>query len=242
MNIKCKTDKGRIRENNQDYVVTLKGKKYILLIVADGMGGHNAGEIASKSACITIRDYIFKNFDGYESIENLIKDSIVAANEEVYKKSLSNKNFNGMGTTVTCSLIYKDNIYIGHVGDSRAYLINKVGIVKITQDHSYVQELIDNGSITEKEAINHPQRNIITRAVGTEMDVTIDIKMMNINKGDYILICTDGLTNYINNDEIFEIVSSNKKNAVDELINLAKERGGSDNISIIIAGKEGENE
>lgn len=242
MYIRCKTDRGKIRERNQDYIVTVRGRRYTLLVVADGMGGHNAGEIASKIAATTIREFIFKNFDSYTDIEKLLHDAINASNSEVYNEAKRNENLEGMGTTATCCLVYCDKVYIGHVGDSRAYLINKVGIVKITQDHSYVQQLIDNGSITENEALNHPQRNLITRAVGTEEYVEVDTKSMDINNGDMILICSDGLTNYLNSHEIFDIVKNKMEASVDELVDLANERGGSDNISVIIARKEGENE
>jgi protein phosphatase len=240
--VKCKTDKGKIRKSNEDYVITLKSKRYWLFIVADGMGGANAGEVASKIAALTVRNFIFENFDNYIDKVRLMKDAIIKSNEEVYKQSLKSESYNGMGTTVTCCLIDKDNLYIGHVGDSRAYLINSVGIVKITQDHSYVQELIDRGSITEQEALRHPQRNYITRSVGTDKDVQVDTKILRLNDKDIILICSDGLTSYLDGHEIFDIVSIRKESAVDYLIQLANERGGSDNISIIIARKEGENE
>lgn len=239
MYIKCKTDKGEVRDNNQDYIVTLIGKRYLLLIVADGMGGHNAGEVASKMAAQIIRDFVFNKFDSYDNVEELLKDAIEISNSSVYHESIKDNSLSGMGTTATCCLICDDRLFLGHVGDSRAYLINKVGIVKITQDHSYVQHLIDNGSITENEALSHPQRNIITRAIGTEECIKVDTKSMDINNGDIILLCSDGLTNYINNDEIFNIVSEDIDNAVDTLVELAKQRGGNDNISVIIVRKEG---
>jgi protein phosphatase len=235
MNVICKTDKGMKRELNEDYVLTLKGNDYQLLIVADGMGGHNAGEIASKLASMTVRDYVFDAYNNTKDKEELLRIAISKANEAVYSKAQENKNLTGMGTTMTSILITGINAYFGHVGDSRAYIIAENGIRKITQDHSLVQELIDNGSITESEAINHPQRNLITRAVGTEKNVNIDTGCEKIEKVDVILLCSDGLTNYISNDEILEIVKQKKSEAVEELINIANERGGSDNISIILA-------
>lgn len=239
MFIKCKTDKGKVRENNQDYIVTFIGKRYLLLVVADGMGGHNAGEVASSMAALTIRDFVFNKFDSYDNIEELLKDAIKLSNSSVYQESIKKNNLSGMGTTATCCLLFDDRLFLGHVGDSRAYLINKVGIVKITQDHSYVQQLIDNGSITENEALLHPQRNLITRAIGTEECIEVDTKTMDINNGDIILLCSDGLTNYVSNNEIFDIVRENIKDAADLLIELAKKRGGNDNISVIIVRKEG---
>lgn len=242
MYIRCKTDKGRIREINEDYVLTLKSNKYCLLIAADGMGGHNGGEVASKIASTTVRNFVFDNFNSYTDKEELLRDGILKANEDTYKKSLCDEGLKGMGTTLTCCLILENWYYVGHVGDSRAYIINDKGITKITQDHSYVQQLIDNGSITESEAVNHPNRNVITRSIGTEEHVVIDTKIGGLGANDIIMLCTDGLTGYLSSSEIFDIISLKHEEAVEDLIKLANERGGSDNISVIIARKEGENE
>jgi PPM family protein phosphatase len=235
--VKCRTDIGRVRDVNEDYVLSLKGNKYWLLLVADGMGGHNAGEIASKIAATTIRNFIYENFNSYDDKEELIRDSIVLSNSKVYNESVKLSEFKGMGTTVTCCLIFEEKLFIGHVGDSRAYIIDTHCIKKITQDHSYVQELINNGSITENEAINHPRRNVITRAIGTEKHVIVDTLTMEFNDNEIILLCTDGLTTYVNNDELYEILTNLREKSIEELINRAIDRGGRDNISIIIAGK-----
>jgi protein phosphatase len=240
--LKCKTDRGKISEINEDYVLTFKSNKYCLIIVADGMGGHNAGEVASNIASVTIRNFVFENFSNYVDKEELIRDAIVESNNKVFEKSFSDEKYRGMGTTVTCSLICENYYYIGHVGDSRAYILNNSGITKITQDHSYVQELVDNGIITDSEAENHPNRNLITRSVGIDKYVIVDTRIGNIGNGDMILLCSDGLTTYVNNREIFEIVTLKKEEAVDDLVKLAIERGGRDNISVVIARKEGEND
>lgn len=237
MFVKCRTDIGRVRDLNEDYVLSLKGSKYWLLLVADGMGGHNAGEIASKIAATTVRNFVYENFNLYEDKEELIRDAIVLSNSEVYNESVKLSEFKGMGTTVTCCLISEQKLFIGHVGDSRAYIVDRDNINKVTQDHSYVQELINNGSITENEAFNHPRRNLITRAIGTEKHVVVDTLTLDFNKNDIILLCTDGLTTYVNNNELYEMLVSYDENTIDELIDLAKERGGRDNISVIIAGK-----
>lgn len=242
MFIRCKTDRGRIREVNEDYVLTLMSSNYSLLIAADGMGGANAGEVASRMASVAIRNFVFENFNFYKDKEELLRDAIIKSNEETYKRSLEDDRLNGMGTTMTCCLLVDNWYYIGHVGDSRAYVINKNGITKITLDHSYVQQLIDNGSITESEAINHPNRNVITRCIGTEEYVVIDTKIGSFNAKDIMVLCTDGLTGYVNSNEILDIISLKQEDAVEDLIKLANERGGSDNISVIIARKEGENE
>jgi protein phosphatase len=238
MIIKCRTDKGKVREINEDYVLTMVADKFSLLIVADGMGGHNAGEIASQTASTFIRDYIFEKYDEYENKEEILRDAVVNANAKVYEKSLTDIKLKGMGTTITCCILAQDKLFLSHVGDSRAYIINKEGINKITQDHSYVQELLDNGSITENEAIKHPQRNVITRAVGVEKYVVVDTKTLEFSDNDILLLCTDGLSNYISNEDIYNIVMDKKESAADELVNIANENGGSDNISVIIARKE----
>ena len=236
--IKCKTDKGIKRTNNQDYVLSLRGSKYDLLVVADGMGGHNAGEIASKLAATTIRDFIFENYNAYGDKEELIRDAIVKSNGIIFTQQLNNDDLKGMGTTTTCCIIIGNEVVVGHVGDSRAYIVGEHGIRKITVDHSFVQALIKNGSITEDEAFNHPKRNLITRAVGTEAQVEVDTTKTKIEPSDIIFMCSDGLTSYINNDEIFEIIKDKKENAIEDLVRLANERGGSDNISVIIASQE----
>lgn len=240
MYIECRTDKGRVRDINEDYILVLKSRNYSLLVAADGMGGHNGGEIASKLASVTIRDYIVEKLNEYDDKEELVRDAMIKANSCVFHKSLENDKLKGMGTTVTCCLVYNGKLYIGHVGDSRAYIINEKEIRKITEDHSYVQELINNGSITENEALEHPQRNLITRAIGVEKFVVVDTKIESMGIHDYLFLCTDGLTSYVNNEEIHQIVMKSGQNAVDRLIDLANERGGSDNISIIIARKEDE--
>lgn len=239
MYIKCKTDKGKKRQINEDYVLTLKSDKYCLLLVADGMGGHNAGEIASRIAAITVRDFVFEKFNDYENKEELLRDSIVKCNEKVFEESQRQNEFNGMGTTITCCLLNGGKLYTGHVGDSRAYVYSDNGLKKITQDHSLVQELINNGSITEKEAFSHPQRNVITRAIGTEKYIVVDTMVEDIDQNAIVILCTDGLTSYVSNEEIQKILMIKREEAVEELINLANERGGSDNISIVVARKEG---
>lgn len=238
MYIKCKTDIGKTRKLNEDYIVTLKSNNYVLIAVADGMGGHNAGEVASKTAAIALREFIFTHYNEYEDKSELLRDAMLKANNEVFEKSRNMQQLNGMGTTLTCCLMVSDKAYIGHVGDSRAYLINDDGIKKLTEDHSYVQQLVKNGTITELEAQTHPQKNLITRAIGLEENIVIDITEVEINKDDLILLCTDGLTSYLTNEEIFEIVKKEKENAVETLIEIANERGGSDNISVVIARKE----
>lgn len=240
MFIQCKTDKGMVRNNNEDYVLNFSTKKYDLFIVADGMGGHNGGEIASKLAAVTVREFIYEQYGVYENKEELIRDGILKANAAVFEKQAESSELKGMGTTVTCCLLElpQKQLYFGHVGDSRAYLIHSTGIEMITKDHSYVQELVRNGTITEEEARTHPQRNLIMRAVGTEDVIEVDTGSMQLKTVDILLICSDGLTLYVEDDELLSVVAARKEESAEALVQLANERGGNDNISIIIAGME----
>ncbi|CDF57891.1 Stp1/IreP family PP2C-type Ser/Thr phosphatase [Thermobrachium celere] len=237
MYIFCKTDIGKKRELNEDYVLVFKSPNYQLLIVADGMGGHNGGEVASEIAATSIRQYIFDNFSNTEDKTELLRDAIVFANKEVYRISQQNNKLSGMGTTVTCCLLIGNRAIVGHVGDSRAYRITKDYIIKVTEDHSFVQQLINKGTITQEEAANHPQKNVITRAIGVDEYVIVDIIDFELKDDETILLCTDGLTNYISEGEIKDIVL-NESDPVRVLIDKANERGGADNISVIVAQKE----
>lgn len=240
MKIACKTDMGRTREINEDNFAYLdiKGNR-ILLIVADGMGGHNAGEVASKIAVNSVMDYIkanIKDIINSSEVIELLKESIQKANSDIYKESINNSGCSGMGTTITAAFIYSGHVCIGHVGDSRAYIFKDGKLCMITNDHSLVAELLKNGTITEMEAQHHPQKNIITRALGTADDVEVDIELAQIDEGDIILLCTDGLTNMVCDEEIEEYLSDNTDvdAAASKLVNRANQLGGYDNITVII--------
>ncbi|NLM43300.1 MAG: Stp1/IreP family PP2C-type Ser/Thr phosphatase [Clostridiales bacterium] len=235
---------GLVRKVNEDsYYYQNKyeyGKPY-LCIVADGMGGHNAGEIASRMAVSEVKDFVEKavkksNDYKIEDYKKLVTDAFLFANEKVYKRSIENRTLSGMGTTLTLALIIKNNLVIGHVGDSRMYLIKDRRISKITEDHSYVAELIKNGTIKPEEAIHHPQKNLITRALGTSKDLQVDVKNITINDGDFILICTDGLSNMLSDKEILDTIISVKeyKAICHELINKANLNGGLDNVTVVV--------
>ena len=232
------TDVGNVRSINEDYLEVYEDDEKLLYVVADGMGGHNAGEVASKLATDTIISYIKER--KVESPEELLKNAIKAANERVYNYSLSSNNLNGMGTTITACLIIKDKVFIGNVGDSGCFIIKENNIKKITKDHSLVQELLDEGSITEEEAKNHPNKNIITRAIGTKEEVLTDIYKLEKNDFQHILLCTDGFTNEVSSSEIVDLVNSseNYKDFCIKAIELVKTRGARDNISLIIVGGE----
>ena len=239
MQIYTRTDIGKVRKLNEDYMYASNANDKIkLFIIADGMGGYNAGEVASKIATESAREYIQQNFEksksSKEEIENLIKDAIIYANNEVYNKSKKNKELSGMGTTIDICLIYNSKLYIGHVGDSRVYRIRKDFIRKITRDDSYVQTLIEDGTITKEQAFNHPRKNMITKAIGCDKIVNPTVYTKTFIKNDIIILTTDGLTNMVKDKEILELVKTNNENIVDVLVDTANKNGGSDNITVIV--------
>ncbi|WP_129596340.1 Stp1/IreP family PP2C-type Ser/Thr phosphatase [Anaerophilus nitritogenes] len=237
MEIGAYSHKGRVREMNED-AYYIASKDLNLFIVADGMGGHNAGEVASNVAIQSIKDFMEKNKEvilkNDKEICTVLKNATTYANVDIFKKAQQNRECEGMGTTLTVALV-ASKIYVAHVGDSRAYLIRKNNISQITQDHSLVAELVRNGSITENEAKIHPQRNMITRALGTDEDINIDLYTLDVEKEDIIVLCTDGLTNLIEVEEIKDtlIDCKNIQVACEHLVALANERGGYDNITVI---------
>lgn len=231
------SDVGIVRSLNEDFASYFESEKFCIYVVADGMGGHNAGEVASKMATEKIVEYVKKNFDILNKDE-VLKDAIKEANQCIYKNSIENENFSGMGTTITACLKYKDIIYVANVGDSSCFGIKGNVIKKITKDHSLVQELVDLGTISEQEAANHPKKNIITRAVGTNLNVEVDI--FKLKQGDYDLyiLCSDGLTNEVTKEEILSIVQEEKEpsDTCKRLVNLAKYKGGRDNVTVLLFG------
>ncbi len=232
------SDIGNFRLINEDYLDYYICSVYQLYIIADGMGGHNAGDLASKICVTKIKEYILNSYyDGVET-EKLLIDAVKYANNAIYSKSLEDSQYNGMGTTLTFAFVYDGKIYIINVGDSCFFVINDRKINKVTKDHSLVQQLIDNGVITQDEAREHPNKNIITRSVGVNEDVDVDIFVIK-NEECIYLLCTDGLIHDIKYEEIVPYIENNEgdfNKACEELITLAKERGGRDNVSLIIFG------
>ena len=235
----AKSDKGNVRETNEDYFYISNSLDQIqLFLLADGMGGYNAGEVASKMAVESARDYIHKHFaknkDSKEKLEALLKDAVEYANSVVYKKAQSKEDLRGMGTTLDVCLIYNSRIYIGHVGDSRVYRIRKEFMRRLTKDHSYVQTLVDDGTITKEEAYSHPKKNMLTKALGCVETVEPDVYTKTFIKDDIILMCSDGLTNMIREENIYEIIKQDKENAIENLVKQANDNGGLDNITVVI--------
>ncbi len=246
MKIYAQTDIGLIRQENQDaFYISEENDEYKLCILADGMGGYTGGEIASRLACMSVAKYIKENFDKEkeyikEELMSLIKQAMEYSNKIVYEKSREKKELEQMGTTLEVCLIYNNRAYIGHIGDSRIYRIRQNIMRKITVDHSYVQKLVKDGTITKEEAINHPKKNMLMKALGCEEKVEPDIMVKGFYFKDIILMCSDGLTNMIAEQEIYNIIVQDVENATDNLIKKAKELGGRDNITVIIIENEKE--
>ncbi|MEQ8196402.1 MAG: Stp1/IreP family PP2C-type Ser/Thr phosphatase [Clostridiaceae bacterium] len=232
------SDMGKKRGLNEDYVDYLLSDEFQLYIVADGMGGHNAGEVASRMAVETVKGFIGDNWNKYDC-ETLLRYAIEEANKRIIDHAGSNITLMGMGTTIIAALAAGSTVYVANVGDSAGFLLKEGEISKITKDHSLVQELVDIGSITEEEALTHPRRNIITRAIGASENLEADIFKIPNKKENKFLLCSDGLINEVSKDEIREILMKyNNKDAAEQLVLLANEREGRDNITVLVFGGE----
>lgn len=239
MRILAKSDIGKARQINQDYFyVTDEKASPKICILADGMGGYTGGEIASNLAVNSAKKYIENNFPTInkekENILNLINSAIEYANLVVVEKAKEIPELKDMGTTIEICLIYNSKAYIGHVGDSRVYRIRNNIIKKLTTDHSYVEKLIKDGKITKEEAYTHPKKNMLLKALGCNSLVEPDVFCRPFLREDIILMCSDGLTNMLKDDEIYKILLENPEKPVANLINEANRQGGLDNITAII--------
>lgn len=239
-----KTDTGILRKNNEDtiYVYHSKGELENISIVADGMGGHNAGEIASRNAIEYFLEYFTDKFDNteFEKILYLMADAITYSNSKVYENSFKDDAYKGMGTTFLCAVIYNGKLSICNIGDSRLYILENGKLTQITEDHALVADMVKRGEITEEEAKNHPNRNVITRSLGTSENVLIDTFEMDVEHDDIILMCSDGLNTMLEDERIERILLSEEslEAKVDSLIVEAKLEGGFDNVSVIVMGNE----
>ncbi|SHJ58340.1 Stp1/IreP family PP2C-type Ser/Thr phosphatase [Tepidibacter formicigenes] len=244
MEYKILSDIGNLRKQNEDFcggeIISDDNEEIGIFIIADGMGGHKKGEVASKLAVENTLYFLRKNlikcnYEDENEITSILKQSYNYANTIVYRTSLYEKEHEGMGTTLTTALVYNDNLYVANIGDSRCYLFRNGRLEKITNDNSLIQELIDKGAITEDEALTHPQRNVITRAIGTDEYIKIDFYKENVTKNDKILLTTDGLTNSVPIEDMEKVLNStiDLDSCCTKLISLAKDKGGHDNISVI---------
>ncbi|MCB0327438.1 MAG: Stp1/IreP family PP2C-type Ser/Thr phosphatase [Bdellovibrionales bacterium] len=244
------TDIGRKRQRNEDsYLVN---DKLGLYIVADGMGGHAGGEFASKIAVTTVEEIIRgvdriksdvpdqtyldtpeDNIDGEE--QERLRDAISRAGNMIVRRAVEEPELKGMGTTATVMLVNDGNAYIAHVGDSRAYCIREGQLIQITEDHSLVHEQLKSGLITEEEAKTHQLKNIITRSVGVQEEVEVDTIVWKIMEGDYYIMCSDGLSNMVEDDQMLELVNGKELElSARELVDTANQKGGEDNITLIL--------
>ena len=240
MRILAKSDIGKLRDMNQDsyYVSDLEKDDIKLFILADGMGGYKGGEIASSLAIASTRNFIINNFKNTKkdraSILRMLEEAIEYANMIVYEKSMEDEDLQDMGTTLDVCLIYNNKVFVGHVGDSRVYRIRKNIIRKLTTDHSYVEKLVKEGTITKEEAYNHPKKNMLMKALGCNSLVEPDVFCKGFLKDDILLMCSDGLTNMLRDNEIYNLLLNNPERPEIALIDNANNLGGHDNITVII--------
>ena len=241
MQIFSKTDRGRVRTDNQDaYFAGKITDDSVFAVVCDGMGGANAGNVASELAVRHISEYVIRSYrDGMNmtDTEKTLKNAIVSANISLYDKAVNNAELAGMGTTAVAAFVKDGTAVIAHVGDSRIYLVNGE-IKQLTRDHSVVQSLIESGKITPEDAKVHPRKNVITRALGAEENVAVDSDCINLSDGDTLLLCSDGLTNFLDDKDILTVFQNNDISAVAErLVEEANENGGGDNITVVTVTK-----
>ena len=241
MRIGAVTDVGKQRRLNEDSYFVYRNENLLGGMVADGMGGHNAGEVASAMATQIIKEYIINSFNpdmDCMEVGEMVRRAFLKANDKIYEYSKTDSELDGMGTTSTLAIIYRDKIISAHVGDSRAYLIDGGEIRQITKDHSYVQELLSRGEITKEFANRHPAKNYITRAVGADDILKVDINISDYH-GETVLLCSDGLTNMLSDEQISEIIGENEnlQQGAEALVRLANKKGGLDNITVVVFGK-----
>ncbi len=235
MNTYSMTDTGRERKVNQDRFSNYFHPRFSLLILADGMGGHNAGEVAAALATDSVRDYIMQHKDA-EDYPRLLRDAVDDANTKVFAKGQSDPEYCRMGTTICVVLLSDGTVYIAHVGDSRVYLFHDQMLKQMTRDHSLVADLEREGLLSEEAAKTHPDRNTITRAVGTEPEVETEIDLLSAVEGDRLMLCSDGLTKMVEDERIAQILreESSARRACERLVEEANLAGGKDNITVTI--------
>lgn len=237
------TDQGRVRPYNEDAGgVVCNQDKQALYVIADGMGGHNAGDVASAMVLQYFQTHWPKEqqLTRVDDVERYLVQSIQTVNEHIYQKAKEQEAYRGMGTTVVVVIVIDEMAVVAHVGDSRCYKLAEGEMRQITKDHSLVNALVNAGEITEQEARVHPKKNILTRAIGTDLAIDVDVTMVSCEPGDTLLLCTDGLTNKLTDEEIKTIIQSAQAidDAGKQLIEEANARGGEDNISLVLINEQ----
>ncbi len=226
------THKGRVRPRNEDSYYA--GER--VFAVADGMGGHLAGDVAAATALLPIQGLDGKVYSDAASARAALLDAILAANAAVVRKAADEPDLHGMGTTLTATIVEGRRLHVGHVGDSRAYLARNGDVTQLTRDHTLVEHLIEEGQITKEEAARHPQRSIVTRAIGVDVELDVDTLTIDLAAGDQVLLCSDGLTGPVSDDQILATLNAGHRpeTTVQRLIDLANEAGGPDNITVVL--------
>ena len=224
------THVGKVRRNNEDSLIVIEPETFV---VADGMGGASAGEVASSMLVETVKNFLTNSPAPWN--ETILAQAITRANEDIWNLSRQNEDYSGMGTTATILYLDGTKAYFAHVGDSRLYLLRNSKLEQITEDHSYVETLVRRGEITEEQARVHPMKNVLTQAVGAMPEVQIDAANFSAQRDDVFLLCTDGLTNMVDDETIARILQTSP-NPADALINAALDAGGKDNVSVIVVG------
>lgn len=224
------THVGKVRRNNEDSLIVIEPETFV---VADGMGGASAGEVASQMLVETVKNFLTNSPAPWD--ETILAQAVVRANDDIWNLSLQNENYRGMGTTATILYLDGNRACFAHVGDSRLYLLRDCALEQITKDHSYVETLVRRGELTHEEARVHPMKNVLTQAVGAMPEVQIDAASFLAQTDDVFLLCTDGLTNMVDDETIARILQTSP-NPADDLINAALDNGGKDNVSVIVVG------
>jgi protein phosphatase len=236
------SDRGKVRQHNEDCVGVFENEAGVLAVVADGMGGHLAGDVASQMTINTFKSLWeqVKSVDSPRDAEAWFIEKVAEVNKAVYEHSLSNPECQGMGTTIVAAIVTSSFATIGHIGDSRCYLLNNSGYKQVTQDHSLVNELVRSGQITKEDAEHHPRKNVLLRALGTEPSVELDVSTIEFESDDILLLCSDGLSNKISDEEMQEqlLKSEPLSEKAKTLVQLANNNGGEDNITLIIIKKK----
>ena len=224
------THVGKVRRNNEDSLIVIEPETFA---VADGMGGASAGEVASSMLVDAVKNFLSTSPAPWDEV-TLVK-AVAGANRDIWNLSRQNEDYRGMGTTATILYVDGDKAYFAHVGDSRLYLLRDGVLKQITEDHSYVESLVRRGELTEEEARVHPMKNVLTQAVGAMPEVQIDAASFPVRLNDVFLLCTDGLTNMVDDATIAHILQTSESPA-DALIDAALDGGGKDNVSVIVVG------
>ncbi len=235
-----RTDRGKVRIHNEDQggIFFKENPQMVFAVIADGMGGHRAGDVASEMAVSKLKEAWETELqsDTPNSIELFLEEQIKRVNHEIFEHSMAHEECEGMGTTLVGVICTDKTATIVNVGDSRCYLLNDSGFKQVTEDHSLVNELVRSGQISKEDAAHHPRKNVILRALGTENSVDVDIKTISFEEGDRLLLCSDGLSDKLSETEIETIITGNDSldHIADTFIQKANENGGEDNITLVI--------